>query len=91
MKRFGVKSFVRHSPALLSSPRVHRELCRCAGEPGVPAESSPAAPAQDSVGNGTGMYKIISDDTCFEKTAKREELAKSKCCIVWSFSSFMVE
>lgn len=36
-----------------------------------------------------GICKIISDGVCFE--AYVEEVAKAKRCIVWSFSSFMVE
>lgn len=47
--------------------------------------------AEHRLGNAIGMYKIISDDTCFEKTANSEELERSKCGIVWSFSSFMGE
>lgn len=75
---------------------VHTELWGWVCEQGVRA-AQPSCPAQDvcvartGSGNAIGMYKIISDDTCFEKKANREELARSKSCIVWSFSSFMVE
>lgn len=92
-----MRSFVRHSPALGFGGFL--ELSRCVCDQGVTAEIGPgrAGPAQDvcverrGLGNAIGMYKIISHDTCFEKTANREELARSKCWFVWSFSSFMVE
>lgn len=57
---------------------VFLELSRCVCDQGVTAERIPPCTgclcAEDRTGDVIGMYKIISDDTCFEKTAKREEL-----------------